>query len=131
FHLKRRQNVGLPILLRDDLVDRYAQMNVCADGFLRLNATESRRAARMVAAGFTGRRHGRCRIEPANYGDRILPRLQRLQCEWKFGELAGFHCPMRRLPAMWIEDTDKSRDLSGPFSSCRRNQRRKPRFKPR
>src|SRR5215813_6611699 len=89
--LDGRKSVLLSVLLCDELIDGRAQINVRADGFLRLNAAECSRTARMIAPRHTGRRHRGCRIESADHSDALLPRFQGLKDERKRGERTFFH----------------------------------------
>src|SRR5262249_44914685 len=111
----------------EDLIDGYTEMNVRADGLFRANAAEDSCAARMITAGFTGRGHGRRRVKSADHGDGVPPWFQRLENERKLIERAFLHCPVFRLPAMWIEDADKPRDLRCRLGFSGWNERRKHR----
>ena len=117
--LHRRHQVVLADLLRDDLVDRRAGVDVGAGGLLRLVRAQERRGDPVVGAGHARRRLGRARMQAAQDHRVIAERLERLQDERQLGRQRAFGLrhPVARAPCRAARSSRRSAASGWPPSA--------------
>ncbi len=110
--LHRRQQVVLPDLLRDQLIDRRAvDRDVRTGRLLRFVGAEERRRDPVIGPGRAFRRLGRLRPQAAHDRGLVLDLGQRLRDDRQGVRQRAFHLrlPVARRHAVRIEDADKAR----------------------